>query len=751
MTKKTGICPLSHLKAILIRRLLTIKRSWKSILISTLGTTIASALGIGFYWMMLSWIDPITNPITFDVFGDNYYNFAISGKSNDGFVSSIESALKKLFINDTKRQPNFFYFNSLNEMQEFIYNHFDSKLVMGLDLSLGPSNVLILYNNTIYQGLQNPNSYELYSIVLFGQALWFNEFNPNKTVYLSFTSNSSNEPSLFDNSEFNFSYINFEYSSLNENMAKSIFSAIGPFLLVAGLLTCIPLIMYQPFLDIRGEVRQYMMQCTLRLFPYWFGTFIIDLSIWVIITTIVWGLLNLGWIRSFHDNLFSTWYVLAFQGPSMLLFFYCFSFLFSSPISGPRIMYLIMVLAIFIGILVNMIIGGINPLGLDWFWSLIPPISLEQIISIIIRNMGYNKENFRYYWHYQHSMPYLIMQWVDIILYGIILAIIEVNRIEIQKRLAKRTFSNYSEYFKQAKRRSVQSDDAKEMEEAVHETNDWAVRIVDVSRLFINNDKKPITAVNNVSLGIKEFSLFGFLGANGAGKTTLINLIAGNIPPSAGKIELFGNNIEDIEDTTIISICPQFNSHLFLALTPKEHFKIYSLLFQMDDEDTEDIIEDLISGMELNDFEDVPVRELSIGDARKLGIALSFFGPSKLLILDEPTASLDPIACRCVQQMILEHKGEKTYMLCTHILSEAEFLCDVISIMVRGSIYTIGSPQYLSEKYGKDYRIDINLDDATKECHNKVRNFFNKELPDAELVIQRPKSQIYTIVLCSKE
>ena len=126
----------------------------------------------------------------------------------------------------------------------------------------------------------------------------------------------------------------------------------------------------------------------------------------------------------------------------------------------------------------------------------------------------------------------------------------------------------------------------------------------------------------------------------------------------------------------------------------------------------------------MNDFEDVPVCQLSFGDARKLGIALSFFGPSKLLILDEPTALLDPVACRCVQQMILEYKGEKTFILSTHILSEAEFLCDFISILVNGSIYTVGTPQYLTEKFGNEYRIDIDLEDTSKSCSEKIDNFF---------------------------
>lgn len=222
-------------------------------------------------------------------------------------------------------------------------------------------------------------------------------------------------------------YKKFEFSPIYDNVAKSTFSVFGPFLLVTGLLTCIQLILSQIIFDIKGEARQYMMQCTLKLFLYWLGTFILDFLIWIIITTIVWALLNLGWMRAFHDNLFNTWYIIVFQGPSKLLFLFCLSFSFSSSVSEPRIIFLIMILLCFVGFIVRMIIDSDRPIGLQWFLVLIPPISLERILSIVIENMGFNKEKLNYYWHYRYSMPYLIMQWVDIIIYGLILTIIEMN------------------------------------------------------------------------------------------------------------------------------------------------------------------------------------------------------------------------------------------------------------------------------------------------------------------------------------
>jgi len=149
--------------------------------------------------------------------------------------------------------------------------------------------------------------------------------------------------------------------------------------------------------------------------------------------------------------------------------------------------------------------------------------------------------------------------------------------------------------------------------------------------------------------------------------------------------------------------------------------------------------------LELNEIADKPIRELSGGDVRKLTIALTFLGPAKIILLDEPTASLDPVARRHVHEMILANKEEKTFMLCTHLLSEAEFLCDNISIMIKGCVYTVGSPQYLSQKFGTEFKIDVMLKDESPENGEKCDQFFSTQLPTATLSIQRPKARIYSI------
>jgi ABC-type multidrug transport system ATPase subunit len=357
---------------------------------------------------------------------------------------------------------------------------------------------------------------------------------------------------------------------------------------------------------------------------------------------------------------------------------------------------------------------------------------------------GEYKEGLGYYFKNKNGQPILIMQYLGIVLWGFILFLIENLRLVWHRSRAKSSFSTHEQTFKEQKALRPISDEAVEMEREVGENRDWAIRVVNVSRLFINIAGKPVCAVNQVSLGVKEGTTFGFLGANGAGKTTLIQMITGQLPVSNGKIEITGNKqVETGGNSSIVSVCPQFNTHLTPELTPAEHFGLYTLLFQKLDDEKK--VENLMEALGMNECADTPVRDLSEGECRKLAIALSFLGPAKIILLDEPTATLDATSRRNVYDLITRYKGIKTFMLCTHLLSEAEFLCDNISIMVKGCVYSVGTPQYLSRKFGTDYKIDVMLAEDSIECRNACTSFMTKNIPNAVISIEKPMSRIYSI------
>lgn len=128
------ICPSNHIKAIIISRYITIKRSWKSILLSILGTCISSCAGVAFYWILFGWINPPIAPISYQSYGKEFQYFAFVGDSSNEHASYLEDSLKQLFLRDTKKDPTFLYFKTLNEMQNYIYDHYELNIIFGLDL-----------------------------------------------------------------------------------------------------------------------------------------------------------------------------------------------------------------------------------------------------------------------------------------------------------------------------------------------------------------------------------------------------------------------------------------------------------------------------------------------------------------------------------------------------------------------------------------------------------------------------------------
>lgn len=728
MTKQNIIFgQFSHYKALLFRRYTVYKRTYKSLIKSFIGVILFAAVGAILQGMMINTSESTFTPISYESFGKKLNHFIFAGKNDTNFAQNTIKEIQFQYKNDTGKESISTYYNTIEELNEDIFkqvkNHeCNLKTPFGIyfqETTEFPYSFSILYNSSISGGSLDKNALQTYSNAVIANMLYQDELGKSASFEVGFM-------------------------GMNLKFQQMIFSLLGPTIMVFGLLTIISLIVPQPIEDIRGEVRAFMIQCNLKILPYWLSNLTIDFILWVIFCLLTYIIYLMGKIKPVLDNAGNCFYILFFQGPSLILCIYDFSFLFENPNSAARQIFLISLCILIIPVVIN--VFATNPAPLDWIYALIPHISLYQLLGKVLPNTGARARGLSYYWKASGTLPYYIFQFVDIVIYGVILFIIEKNRNRLQKKMAQNTFGNYTDFLRELKEHHETSQETEEMEEEVLGNRvNFAVKVKRVSRLFINTAGQPVPAVNCVTLGVKEKSIFGFLGANGAGKTTLIRMITGSLPCSDGSIEIFDQNIENIEDKTIISICPQFNNHLFFELTSREHFRFYSLLFEMNKSEAEETSKRLIEGMELTDMMDKPIKELSGGDARKLAIALSFFGPSKIVLLDEPTANLDPVACKCVHQMILNNKGNKTFMLCTHLLSEAEELCDLISIMVKGNVSTVGTAQFLTKKFGTEYKIDIKMRDGSDNSERICNQFFLNELPHAVLSIKRPNSRIYSL------
>ncbi|KAH0788606.1 ABC transporter family protein [Histomonas meleagridis] len=685
-----------------------------------------AAIAIVAKYLMQIYLTDTTSSLTFSSFeADSDIVVIIPPASPANWHIPFLDIINQTYHNDTGRYPNFSYFEDYDQFNKYVYEiqanrTGPSHIVMGFAFNgnMPTYNITALYNRTLGRSQQS------LALSQVSRIMWKHKHGIDTDFY-------------------------FTSTQLLQELMNFMFGQLAPMLITCGLICVLPIIFSQPIIDIKGEVRSYMQSCSLQLFPYWVACFVFDFIVWTILVIVVWVIYIAFDIVAVTDNLFTSWYSFMMMGPSFIILCYCFSFAFKESESGIRQMLLILVITLIIPMLIDVVRNGEIPYGVEWFYSLFPHILLNRLLSQVMVRISILNQSFGSYWRSSTSYVYLIMQIVDIPIYIVILIIIEKVRILIAKKHAKSVYTGYEQLFSAEKAKHPITKEAKDMEEKVHQYDDdsnFVVRILNVSRLFFNAEGQPIPAVNDVSLGVKENSIFGFLGANGAGKTTLIKMITSLLPPSTGTIEIFGTNINNHKySQQLLTVCPQFNTHLCFEMTPREHFYLYQLICQLDPQEAVEHSQQLIETLNLQEHVDKTVRELSGGNQRKLAVALAFYNNSKLVLLDEPTSSLDPVARHHVHEMINEHRGKKTFMLCTHLLSEAEALCDEISIMIKGCVYTCGSPQYLSEKFGTAYKIDLILKDDGENNDEKVSEFFRKELPESKLSIVRPNVRIYEI------
>lgn len=243
--------------------------------------------------------------------------------------------------------------------------------------------------------------------------------------------------------------------------------------------------------------------------------------------------------------------------------------------------------------------------------------------------------------------------------------------------------------------------------------------------------RKKKLATRNISFSIKKGEVFGLLGPNGAGKSSSIRMIAGITKPTAGEVKLkeCGTALDDQgEDmVTLPGYCPQENV-LWPRLTMKEHLEVYAAVKGLRKGDSAVIISRLVNTFKLHEHLNMPVRNLAAGTTRKLCFVLSILGDSPVLLLDEPSTGIDPAGLHQIWQAIqmsVKNK-DRAILLTTHYLAEAEALCDRVAIMVSGRLRCIGSIQHLKRKFGKDYILQLKVEEPSQVplVHSEILKCF---------------------------
>ena len=218
-------------------------------------------------------------------------------------------------------------------------------------------------------------------------------------------------------------------------------------------------------------------------------------------------------------------------------------------------------------------------------------------------------------------------------------------------------------------------------------------------------------AVKNISFTVKRGAVVGLLGGNGAGKTTTLSMLLGVLVPTAGGITILGTNML----TERHRVLPRMNfSSPYVGmparLTVAENLSVYANLYGL--KDVKNHVHRMAEGLALTELLKTPLGDLSAGQKTRASLAKALFNDPDILLLDEPTASLDPDTADWVRGYFEAYhkKTSATILLASHNMGEVERLCHDVMIMKEGVISDQGSPGSLISRYGRDNLEDVFLD-----------------------------------------
>jgi len=223
-------------------------------------------------------------------------------------------------------------------------------------------------------------------------------------------------------------------------------------------------------------------------------------------------------------------------------------------------------------------------------------------------------------------------------------------------------------------------------------------------------------AVNNISFTINDNEILGFLGPNGAGKSTTMNMIAGYLPMSAGKVTILGSDIskEPVAAKKNIGYLPEIPP-VYPDMRVKEYLSFCAGLKRIRYSERKDEISRVMGLLKIEDVKDKLIKNLSKGYKQRVGFAQALLGDPKFLILDEPTVGLDPNQVIEVRNIIKDLKKDHSVIFSSHILSEVSAVCDRVVIINKGDIKAIDTIENLEKKLGGSLTLHIKIKgDRTK-------------------------------------
>jgi len=244
--------------------------------------------------------------------------------------------------------------------------------------------------------------------------------------------------------------------------------------------------------------------------------------------------------------------------------------------------------------------------------------------------------------------------------------------------------------------KDVRNIGTKPLEKRIESGDVSAIIVKDLVKQF-----EDVTAIDSLNLEIRQGELFSLLGPNGAGKTTTINIFSGILKPTKGTAIIAGFDVvKDLEEIkTVIGVCPQ-EAAVFKFLNARENIELFGSLHGIPKKELEKRTDTFLELLGLAEASERMVKGYSGGMLRKLNLIMALISDPKIAFLDEPTVGMDPRARRKTWEFIEALKDQnKTIILTTHYIEEAEALSDRVGIIDYGKLIELGTPKELMEKY----------------------------------------------------